>query len=701
MRNVLAVVILALTFQVQAGTQIRLRSQTIQTNLLNSNLVSVNNTEWIIQYKNPIAETDKKALTQAGLKIYSYIPDDALIVRGSFNAAQSMKQKANVQAVIEFTGDMKISHSFGILSALTAVTKETFIVSLFEARELQKIATQIKMLSKNILIQKTTGTSMVVTASRSAMRSIAAINGVEHVQPFLQVEPLYIALTGDDGDNGQASAVGDYSDLTGFETGTKVMNFDAAWALGFTGQNQIVGMADTGLDSGDSTSIHPDFQGAVISGYAVGMFGRTWADPMGHGTHVAGSVLSRGTASRGQLRGGAYSAKIVAQGMWSPVLDNLSVPTDLGKMFAQAYADGARIHTNSWGGAATPGEYEKMAATVDQVMFEKQDMLIVFAAGNSGVDKDRDGRIDPNSIGIPATAKNALTVGASENFVAVGGNQKKVGELKSSPENWPVAPITMSTMSDNVNGIAMFSSRGPTSDGRIKPDILAPGTNVLSARSHQPTAETLWGEYNKDYVWSGGTSMATPLTAGAVAVTRQFLIEKLHLEKPTAAMVKAYLLHTATEMFPGQYGQVGAAHGQEILTLRPNSDEGYGLVNMAQVVGLPTTAALAIMDSQAGVATGETQTISLKAEKAGHLMVNLVWTDAPGSPNAGKALVNDLSLEVTLPGGQVITKDDGVNNSAFIQSEVAAGVVSVVIKGTNVPMGLNGKQPFAVVVSVQ
>ena len=286
-------------------------------------------------------------------------------------------------------------------------------------------------------------------------------------------------------------------------------------------------------------------------------------------------------------------------------------------------------------------------------------------------------------------------------MVAVGGNQKRIGELKSSPENWPVAPITESKMSDNVNGIAMFSSRGPTSDGRTKPDIVAPGTNILSVRSHQPTAEVLWGEYNKDYVWSGGTSMATPLVAGGAAVTRQFLMEKMNLEKPTSAMVKAYLLHTATEMFPGQYGQLGAAHGQEILTLRPNSDEGYGLVNMAKVVGLPATADMIVVDNKLGVATGEVSNSALKTSRNGHLMVNLVWTDAPGSPNAGKALVNDLSLIVTLPNGQVITHDDGVNNNAFIQSEVTAGTVSVQVKGTNVPMGLNGKQPYAIVISVQ
>lgn len=701
MKSFFTLAITVLAIQAQAGTEIRLRSQVIRTANISASHINSENTEWIVQFKNHITEANKKSLRAAGFKIYSYIPEDALIVRGAAAAVTELSLKSEIQAIVTFNPSMKVSQSFGTLNSVRAASIETFIVSLFEARELQSIAQKISTISPEILVQKTTGTSLVITAARAHLNTIASIAGVEHIQPFVQVQPLHLALSPSDIGDPQPSAVTDYSDITGFESGTKVMNFDAAWAEGITGKNQIVGMADTGLDSGDATAIHSDFMGAVVSGYAVGMFGKTWADPMGHGTHVAGSVLGRGVVSNGKITGGAYGAKIVAQGMWSPMLNNLSVPTDLGKMFYQAYTDGARIHTNSWGGAATPGEYEKMASLVDQIMFEKQDLLIVFAAGNSGVDMDKDGRIDSNSLGIPATAKNALTVGASENLLAVGGIQKKVGELKTAKEHWPAAPITESTMSDNTHGIAMFSSRGPTSDGRTKPDIMAPGTNILSVRSQQPTAEPLWGEYNKDYVWSGGTSMATPLTAGAAAVTRQYLIEKLHQEKPTAALLKAYLLHTATEMFPGQYGQGGAASGQEILTLRPNSDEGYGLVNIQQVVNLGKSENLLLVDSKAGVATGATETAALKVSKAGHLMVNLVWTDAAGSPNAGKALVNDLALEVVLPDGKVIALDDQINNHAFIQSEVSAGDVIVRVKGTNVPMGLNGKQPFAIVASVQ
>ncbi|MGZ3726543.1 MAG: S8 family serine peptidase [Pseudobdellovibrio sp.] len=685
-------------FSAFAGTEIKLNSGMINTRnqVVNAKLTSNNQTEWIIQFKNHVTEAVKAELKSKGIVIYSYIPEDALLVRATSSQVQVLEGHPAVQAVVAFEAYMKLSPTLGAVSSVTAANRQTFIVSVFDQSERSVIENSVANIAKNILITKSAAKNFVVTTERQNLLAIAALPGVENIQLLAEVKPLHMIL--DEGADPQPAPAspGDYSDINGYESGTKVMNFDAAWAIGLTGQNQIVGMADTGVDSGDNNSILADLSGAVKSGYAVGMFGKTWADPMGHGTHVAGSVLSRGVTSKGLIKGGAYSAQLVVQGMWSPILNNLSVPSNLAGMFNQSYADGARIHTNSWGAAANFGAYEKMAATVDQVMFDKEDMLILFAAGNSGVDKDKDGRIDPNSIGTPGTAKNALTVGASENLLMTGGIQKKIGELKSSPEDWPVAPITESRLSDDINGIAMFSSRGPTADGRTKPDIVSPGTNILSTRSQQQGASELWGAYNQYYTFSGGTSMATPLTAGAAAIARQYLIEKKGIANPSAALVKAYLLHTATEMYPGQYGSVGASRGQELLTTRPNNDEGYGRTNIQEVVA--STAPMYVEQS-AGVATSEVQEFKYTIP-AGKVVANLVWTDAPGSVNASKALVNDLDLEVVLPDGTVLANNDSINNHSFVQGPTAAGTITVRVKGVNVPMGKNSKQPFAVVTSI-
>jgi subtilisin family serine protease len=315
--------------------------------------------------------------------------------------------------------------------------------------------------------------------------------------------------------------------------------------------------------------------------------------------------------------------------------------------------------------------------------------LILFAAGNSGEDLNKDGRIDPNSIGSPATAKNTLSVGASENLNLVGGIQRQIKDLNGAAEKWGVEPISSSKLSDNENGMAVFSSRGPTADGRLKPEIVAPGTNILSARSHVPSADPMWGAYNADFTYAGGTSMATPLTAGAAAVTRQVLIEKFKIANPSAALVKAMMMHTAFDMFPGQYGMVAAQELQR----RPNSDEGYGRVDLKALVNL-TPATTAIDDSVAQGAAVE-KTVQVKS---GKLLVNLVYTDAPGTPSAGAALVNDLDLSVTGPTGQTYGKADSINNSEVVElSGLPAGAYKISVKGSKIPMGKEGKQPFALV----
>ncbi|MES2962945.1 MAG: serine protease, partial [Bdellovibrionota bacterium] len=85
-----------------------------------------------------------------------------------------------------------------------------------------------------------------------------------------------LAFTNDEVSNQAVATAGDYTDLDGYESGTRVMKFDAAWARGLTGRNQIVGMADTGLDSGDAGNIHPDFSGRVTKGLIFGLFSKTW-----------------------------------------------------------------------------------------------------------------------------------------------------------------------------------------------------------------------------------------------------------------------------------------------------------------------------------------------------------------------------------------------------------------------------------------
>lgn len=684
-----------------AGTVLKLNAGAIDTTKISNNyaaswMMEAQPTEYIVQFKKAITEADKVKL-KAQFEVFGYLPDDALVVRSTYAQLISYKNSnPEVQAVVKYSPAYKVSRDFEAASVFNKDVLESVVVKTFKASETEQVAAKIAALNPQVMLQVVDGKSILAMIPRGSVMAVAAVSGVEHVQPNPQFESLHFAMDKDITGSVVATAAGDYTDLKGDETGTRVMKFDAAWSQGFTGRGQTVSMADTGLDSGNISTIHQDFAGQVISGYPFGLWSKTWDDPMGHGTHVAGSVMGNGKASRGLLKGGAYDANMVAEGMWSPMLKNLSVPSKLGDLFAKAYADGARIHTNSWGGARTFGAYDAFAIQVDEWTAANPDMLVLFAAGNSGADKNKDGRIDANSMASPGTAKNVLTVGASENKTTSGGIQVPISKLRAAKDEWPAEPIYSDYISNNENGVAMFSSRGPTVDGRIKPDIVAPGTNILSVRAQTNGASELWGAYNKDYAWSGGTSMATPLTAGAVAIARQVLIEKHGIQNPSAALMKATMIHTAVDMYPGQFGEIGAARGQELLTRRPNSDAGYGRVDVSNIVNIGAETKL--IDNRQGVAQGAEVVYEFTLAQTGSLYANLVWTDVAGSANAAQALVNDLDLVLTTPNGQTISMNDHINNLEMIEkSGLPAGTYKLSVKGNKIPQGKNGAQAYALV----
>lgn len=656
--------------------------------------------EIVIQFKNRITAKDKSLLKQNHIQVLRYLPDDAYIVKvESEMALDNLKKATQIQGVIEYTPMMKISPDMDLGSVFNQNEVSQVVVQFFTAAQAEQAASIIQQLSPMNQVLAVSGKALVVQASKRQVNEIAKLGGVELIQPYVEMKTLQISLTDDEGTNEASSEPmkGDYTDLSGFESGTKLMNLDKAWDRGFNGKGQIVGMADTGLDSGDANQIHTDFAGAVSAGFYYGAFATSWSDPMGHGTHVAGSIMGRGAASGGLLKGGAYEASMVAQGMWSPLLGGLSVPPKMAKMLDDAYKAGARVHSNSWGGARNLGAYDAFAQQADDYMWNHQDFLLVFAAGNSGEDANKDGRIDPGSVSSPGTAKNVLTVGASENTVSKGGIQEQIKALKSSAKAWSVDPINSDYLSNNADGMACFSSRGPTTDGRIKPEIAAPGTNVLSVHSQVEGADALWGLYNNDYAFSGGTSMATPLTSGAIAVARQYINEKLHLAEPSAALVKAYMMHTAYDMYPGQFGEVGASKGQELLVRRPNADEGFGRVDMDKATAI-TVNSTQLVDEKTGVALNEVKSYDLNLTQDSKVIINLVYTDAPGSPNAAKVLVNNLDLEITQNGQNIVTKSDDTNNFEFVEQVLSAGQYSVRVIGKNVPQGINGKQAFGLVI---
>ncbi len=188
-------------------------------------------------------------------------------------------------------------------------------------------------------------------------------------------------------------------------------------------------------------------------------------------------------------------------------------------------------------------------------------------------------------------------------------------------------------------------------------------------------------------MFDSGTSMATPLVAGCVAVLRETLV-KNGTPKPSAALIKAMLINGADEL-KGQY--VPSEAGTS-----PNNNSGFGIVNLQQTVVLPTDAGRAGFTDAKELDQGEERAFRIAVpEGATRLKVTLVWTDPPG-----KALQNDLDLIVRASGqerhGNMGTGSgfDRVNNVEQVNwQNIPAGEAEVVVSAFRITQFA---QPYAI-----
>ena len=486
------------------------------------------------------------------------------------------------------------------------------------------------------------------------------------------------------------------------DSARKLLGIDSAnpgLALGLEGTGQIVAVADTGLDVQ-----HPDFAGR-ISGIVARGRPNDPSDPDGHGTHVAGSIAGDGAASGGQLRGTAPKATIFFQSVMDANGELGGLPVDLNDLFDEAYQQGARIHNNSWG-AATPSMYTINSTEVDEFVANHRDMLILIAAGNEGIGARNlnaaQGFVDWLSIGSPASCKNALTVGASRSDRTTGGFSTLTWG-QAWPNDFPFSPISGETISGAPESLAAFSSRGPCDDRRIKPDLVAPGTDIVSTKSSNAPVANFWGPFpgNGRYAFMGGTSMATPLVAGCAALVREYFVSKRG-HQPSAALLRATLIN-GTRRLTG--GDATAPKNGE-----PNYHQGHGRVNLQRSVPNPAQPNLVLqfVDNwqhapDQFTATGQRRRYRFTVPAGlARLHATLAYTDLPA-----RALQNNLNLFMQLPDNSKVIGNaklpdtlnipDTDNNVESIRLEhPAAGTYLLQVTVTNL---LSGPQDFALVVA--
>lgn len=341
-----------------------------------------------------------------------------------------------------------------------------------------------------------------------------------------------------------------------------------------------------------------------------------------------------------------------------------------------------------------------------------------------------DGVMDAYSLSSPGTAKNVITVGASENVrpsarddVAARGDCADLGLWTGEAE-----PVGSDHRADDGRGMAAFSSRGPALDGRIKPDIVAPGTFVLTARSRMGSSLSGCGiaaTEMDDYRWFGGTSAAAPIVAGAAAIVRQSLVEGRHRNhsllplgapaasrgfEPSGALVKAILLSSAFDMGRGQY----PPPHEEIPAMSPNPVSGHGRVDVmsaldpALAFGADPRLRRLIADERVGLSTGAFRDHPFRVVSADvPLKITLAWTDPPASAAASVTLVNDLDVSIQLSDGSVLALGDdpfgNVNGGTLAAGTFPSGPAIVTIRGARVPgqFGHPGSdvQPYALVIA--
>lgn len=576
---------------------------------------------YLVQFAGPVKEDWKAAVRQAGAQLYGYIPDYAFIARVDTAAVEQVRALPFVRWVGPYHPAYRLAPDLAHTLRLPETVTETVTITVqtFPDADLDALAAQAATWGGAVEERGANATAgyLRMALPTDRLSDLAMQGDVLWVEPYF--EP---ALLNDVG------------------AGTILRTNQVRATLGLFGSGQIVAVADTGLDVGTTgAAMSDDFEGRIVQGQALcGARGlrTTWNDLNGHGTHVSGSVLGNGTYSASNpgahnysnsFAGVAPEARLVFQSIDSDGDSSIEcIPTDLSNgLFAPAYDLGARIHSDSWGGPTggtnqNPeyGGYTTNSQQADATMWQHRDLLLLFAAGNSGTDANADGVVDPDSLGSPGTAKNVMTVGASEN-----SRPQFTGTWGQSFQGFPAEPIASDRLANNPDGMAAFSSRGPTDDGRIKPDLVAPGTWIISARSHDPSAGTGWGVYNQHYVYMGGTSMATPLTAGAAALAREWLIRMQALSSPSAALIKAVLLNGAADMSPGQYG-TGSA--REIPAIRPNRVTGWGRVDLVDSLTPPGPRQIWLADNSTGLATGATAVYTLTVGTPGAQGTNRAGT---------------------------------------------------------------------------
>jgi len=409
-------------------------------------------------------------------------------------------------------------------------------------------------------------------------------------------------------------------------------------ALGADGTGVTVAVADTGFDTGVAATIHEDLRNRTSFATAICPNSR---DQDGHGTNTASIALGDPRLPTGTGltdgsgffwgTGGAPGAHLWVQKAINDGDCTTSFAGQPNVLAADAFSvGGARIGSHSFNDGATPGNgytstcaaWDARTRDADPNVAGNQQYLVVFSAGNSGP--------GAGTLTSPHAAKNIICVGNTENY---------------RPGQCP-GVAGCGGPADDIDTLNDSSSRGPTADNRIKPDLAAPGHAITGARSSVATydcfcdggggagccASTGVDGANK-YTAYTGTSQSTPRVAGAAAVVFDWFNDRFGVF-PSPAMAKAILINGAVDMKTPDI---------------PNFNEGWGRINLSNSLLNPGGGLFFDQTTILGT-TGDAAAFTVNGiiqDPTRPVTATLDWTDPAGAVNCNPCLVNDLDLLVT------------------------------------------------------
>ncbi|TSJ40407.1 S8 family serine peptidase [Mucilaginibacter corticis] len=473
-------------------------------------------------------------------------------------------------------------------------------------------------------------------------------------------------------------------------------------AAATTGTNQVQPGGTTGLNlSGSSTFLNNKlamWDGGWAYPQHQEFAGKNFSFPdtssvIDHATHVAGTLLAKGVYA--PAKGMAFNMNTLLSYDFNNDVTEMSRAASGLLLSNHSYGDVVGWDYNDaqsrWEWYGLPGDsvdynfgfYDGRAAAWDKIAYNAPYYLIVESSGNNrgypgpAVGQTYYGYASRTDPAIVNKGPRPTTISSNTSYdviptSATAKNILTVGAVNPLP-NGPGSPSDIS--------IAYFSSIGPTDDGRIKPDIVGDGVNILSTGSANPT----------NYTSEDGTSFAAPNITGSLLLLQEYYAEKNNGAFMHSATLKALACHTAIDA-----GNAG-----------PDYIYGWGLLSM-------TAATQAITDNNGKslikentLAQGQTQTFNVVASGNGPLMATIAWTDPQGTPTADGVinnrtpkLVNDLDirvsdgtttyqpwvLDVLHPGNAAIKGDNKLDN--IEQVYIATGIpgktytITVSHKGT-------------------